>query len=88
MAGSEGVIRFHAEHRREALPAALEPLAAELAFEVARLGATGVLACGVLGIGGHEDGVLAFGTTPAQAGRRQLEALERARARGGKEQDR
>jgi len=53
----------------------------ELAAEIARLGAAGRLAAGVLAMGGHEDGILAFGATVTEAGQRLVAALAVARDR-------
>lgn len=50
----------------------------DLAREIARLGRDGALTGGVLAMGGHEDGILAFGPTPREAGERLLEALAAA----------
>lgn len=47
----------------------------ELAREIARLGAAGALAGGLLAMGGHEDGILAFGATPEEAGQILVKAL-------------
>lgn len=47
----------------------------ELAREIARLGDEGALSGGLLAMGGHEDGVLAFGATPEEAGQRLVAAL-------------
>lgn len=52
----------------------------QLAAEIARLGAAGRLGGGVLVMAGHEDGVLAFDTTPSEAGRRLVAALASAAA--------
>lgn len=46
-----------------------------LAQEIARLGREGHLTRGLLAMGGHEDGILAFGPTPREAGERLREAL-------------
>jgi hypothetical protein len=48
----------------------------ELAREIARLGAAGALTGGLLAMGGHEDGILAFGATPQDAGTVLLKALK------------
>lgn len=47
----------------------------ELAEEIARLGTEGALTRGLLAMGGHEDGILAFGATPEDAGRILVGAL-------------
>ncbi len=52
-----------------------------MAREVARLlAATGVARSGFFVMGGHQDGVVAFGRGPAEAGRRLVAALARALA--------
>ena len=55
----------------------------EMALEVQRLYRESQLpSTGILAMGGHEDGVLAFGATPEQAGEALVRTLARALVAG------
>ena len=51
----------------------------EMATEIEQAASSSDVACGLLVMGGHEDGILAYGTTAEETGRLVLDTLERAR---------